>query len=212
MRRPKDDRAAHTPTPRLIHQLADVPVQRYAGSFDHRLVVTMDIRAMVEMSAHSYAWEYFKLHAQQRQSVFNFFIVISGAVITGYIGTHSQTLSPQLEDFRWVFGAALVVLTFLFWRLDNRNSSLVKLAEAHLRNDENRWAAVLKTDTIKIFEQAGHNPERSFVFRHTSTFGQNYRLIFWLYGLLGAAMISGYIAFAYVFYSTLALAVAASRK
>ena len=82
-----------------------------------------------------HAWRYFALHAQQRISVFNFFIVLSGIVATG-IGAGFQAGKPMAPVVA-ILGALLTLFSFVFYRLDRRGSELVKLAEAALILGEN---------------------------------------------------------------------------
>src|SRR5215207_7011250 len=79
--------------------------------------------------AHTYAWEYFKYHAQQRQAAFRFFLVVVAALIAALIPKDSSAPTRLV-------GAALMFASLLFWRLDKRNSLLVKLAEKYLKEEE----------------------------------------------------------------------------
>lgn len=74
-----------------------------------------------------HAWRYFALHAGQRISMFNFFVVVSGLVGAGLgaclqKGGHFYLLGAGL-------GALLSLVSFVFWKLDQRTSFLVKHAE-----------------------------------------------------------------------------------
>jgi hypothetical protein len=40
-----------------------------------------------EQAAISHAWDYFAFHAQQRQTVFNFFLILVGASVAAYAST-----------------------------------------------------------------------------------------------------------------------------
>jgi hypothetical protein len=77
-------------------------------------------------TARSYAWEWFKLHATQRMTVFNFFLLIAAAILTGLLTT--------IEKGQYYSSLSLcviaVVTIFFFSRLDRRNAQLVKLAES----------------------------------------------------------------------------------
>jgi len=81
-----------------------------------------------------YAWSYFQLHANQRMSSFNFFVVIAAILTTGLARTFDK-------DFEFYFvglmlGASLLVVSFTFWKMDQRVRYLVKHAEETLKRLE----------------------------------------------------------------------------
>ncbi len=67
--------------------------------------------------AFEHAWEWFHFHADQRLKVFNFYLIIVGALIAGTL--------TVLEKERYAASALLcmiwLVTTFLFFKLDQRN-------------------------------------------------------------------------------------------
>lgn len=81
-------------------------------------------------SQREYAWSYFQLHANQRMSTFNFYIVISALITTGLI----SSLTGDKESFLLsvILSISLVVVSFIFWKLDQRVSFLIKHAEETL--------------------------------------------------------------------------------
>ena len=87
-----------------------------------------------------HAWRYFALHAQQRMSVFNFFIVLSGIISTG-IGAGLQA-GKAMAPVVAILGTLLALFSFVFYRLDRRGSELVKLAEAALVAGEARFLPI----------------------------------------------------------------------
>ncbi|WP_449727788.1 RipA family octameric membrane protein [Bradyrhizobium niftali] len=82
-----------------------------------------------EKTAQSFAWSYFAFHAQQRQIVFNFFVVLIGASLAAFAATIDKPTAPKLHA---VIGCVLMICSFLFWRLDARSRCLIQLAEASL--------------------------------------------------------------------------------
>lgn len=86
-----------------------------------------------------HAWSYFQLHAQQRLTVFNFYIVLAGALTAGLVASlpraEEQTALPV------ALGSLLLFFSFVFARLDVRNRTLIKNAEGGLRQIESSWAA-----------------------------------------------------------------------
>ena len=126
-----------------------------------------------------HAWRYFALHAQQRISVFNFFIVLSGILATG-IGAGFQagkTMTPVVA----ILGALLALFSFVFYRLDGRGSELVKLAEAALILGEN----TCMPEFARIIAEEGKSRAPAASSPKTWTFGRSFRLIFWVMGIAG---------------------------
>lgn len=129
-----------------------------------------------------HAWRYFALHAQQRMSVFNFFVVLSGILSTG-IAASLQGGKPTLVTA--TLGALLAVFAFVFQRLDRRGAQFVKLAEDALVAGEARCMP----DYARIFSL-----EHASTLTGTWTFGRSFRLIFAVMAIagLGAFLFSIY--------------------
>jgi hypothetical protein len=138
-------------------------------------------------------WRFFALHAQQRVSVFNFFVVLAG-VISAAIGGALQAGRP-LSVVVIALGLLLPLLSFVFWRLDQRNSDLIKISERALRSAE----MACLPDYARIFvreETAGTtNAYAGDSAVQTSwTFRKSFRFIFVFMGLAGI-LASGYGAY-----------------
>jgi hypothetical protein len=98
------------------------------------------------------AWDYFQLHANQRMTTLNFFIAVSSIIIAG-IGV---TLKNEFDypSIKIVLGAMLSFLSFVFWKLDQRNRVLIKIAEKALMEFENENYSANElpvNDYVKIF-------------------------------------------------------------
>jgi len=66
------------------------------------------------------AWDYFELHANQRLTTFNFYVVISSLVTTGLLATfEKQYRTPYLGIG---LGVLLTLLSFVFWSSINATS------------------------------------------------------------------------------------------
>jgi len=91
-------------------------------------------RSNPKAAARWYAWEWFKYHAGQRQAVFRFYLLIAGGLLAAFVA--SFNVHDPIKDYAFTVGAALVVVSVLFWRLDVRSAILVKLAEAYLKQEE----------------------------------------------------------------------------
>jgi len=88
-------------------------------------------KAMAEHSVSdtvlTHAGRYFELHANQRMSVFNFFLALSGVVSAGLAALVQG--SAHLIFLGILLGLLLVLVSFIFWKLDQRVSFLIKHAE-----------------------------------------------------------------------------------
>jgi hypothetical protein len=125
-----------------------------------------------------HAWRYFALHAQQRISVFNFFVVLSGILATG-IGAGIQA-GKSMASVVAILGALLTLFSYVFHRLDGRGSELVKMAEESLVAGENQCMP----SYARIVAQEGQR--RASDISSTWTFGQSFRLMFRVMGTAGA--------------------------
>ena len=79
-----------------------------------------------------YAWNYFELHANQRMSLFKFFITLA-VFMAASLGA---TLVQRFYFVGIVLGALLVVISFVFCKLDERVRVLIKNSEAALKTLE----------------------------------------------------------------------------
>ena len=77
-----------------------------------------------------YAWNYFEYHAEQRLRSFRLYLILV-AVDIATLGTIIR--NDKFEECIWVFGIALCVLSWLFWKLDLRNKQLVRNGEEALK-------------------------------------------------------------------------------
>src|SRR5262245_12493164 len=78
-------------------------------------------------AALDHAWRYFESHATQRMALFNFFLVLAGLVAAG-IATAVQA-SRALSFLGLSLGVLLTAVSFIFWKLDQRASALMKESE-----------------------------------------------------------------------------------
>jgi hypothetical protein len=98
----------------------------------------MTINFVPDAELRKQAWDYFQLHANQRLMTFNFYLFIAALLTTGLLATFQrQYRAPFLGAG---LGVLLVLLSFVFWKLDQRNKFLIKNAEAALRYFESQAA------------------------------------------------------------------------
>ncbi|MFC1675920.1 hypothetical protein ACFL3G_02515 [Planctomycetota bacterium] len=81
-----------------------------------------------------YVWNYFQLHASQRMASFNFFVVISALLTAGLARTFDKDYPHHSVGI--VLGVGMVVISFVFWKLDQRVRFFVKHAETALKELE----------------------------------------------------------------------------
>lgn len=130
-----------------------------------------------------HAWRYFALHAQQRMSVFNFFVVLSGVMATG-IGAGLQagkSMAPAVA----MLGALLSVFSLVFHRLDQRGSELVKFGESALVAGEAACMPVFARVLLNESERRNAPADVEGVAPDTWTFGRSFRTIFAVMGGIG---------------------------
>ncbi|RZI20983.1 hypothetical protein [Pseudomonas orientalis] len=137
----------------------------------------MDENQKLERSM-QHVWKYFELHAQQRMTVFNFFLAISGLVAAG-IGVSLQQGS-KFSVFASFLGAFLSLISFLFWKLDARISAMIKRAELALCHIEKsgliQEAAIFSSDDSVV---------RNKGFLSIWTYGKCFRISFFTVGFIG---------------------------
>jgi hypothetical protein len=133
-----------------------------------------------------YAWDHFAYHAQQRQTVFNFFMLLIGGCVAAYSATIGES-GGEYNYFRSFLGVVLALASLVFWRLDQRNARLVKISEEALKELEARMAKDINVPSIRLMAN-GQKKISRFPFSKIESFGQIYGLIFAVSGLVGLAM------------------------
>jgi hypothetical protein len=132
----------------------------------------------------SYAWQYFSLHASQRISMFNFFLVL-----TGFLGAGLATCIQGggiLRAAGVALGLFLTIVAFVFYKLDQRTSFFVKHAEGALSKLEADFAVV----EARLFTQevsATAVRSLSSRFHRVWTYGTSFRLVFFVTAVVGLA-------------------------
>lgn len=136
-------------------------------------------------TALEHAWRYFELHANQRMSVFNFFLVLAGLVSAGLAAAIQG--SPRLAVLGIVLGILLALVSFVFWKLDQRVSFLIKHAEAALAELE----ALIPNQQGRLFlnERTATSAacSRGSWWARYWTCGRSFRAVFWVMGTFGIA-------------------------
>lgn len=136
-----------------------------------------------QKEALQYAWGHFAYHAQQRQTVFNFYLLLVGGCVAAYASTLGD-VGLDYDRFRAFMGLLLTFASLLFWRLDRRNAGLVKISETAIETLEARLAKKIEAPSIRLMHLA-ETTTSYFPFSFIETFGQIYRIIFICGGLVG---------------------------
>jgi len=131
-----------------------------------------------------HAWRYFELHAGQRLTSFNFFIVMSGAEAAGMAASIQGRVEFSILGAG--LGILLVLTSFVFWKLDQRVSFLIKHAEEYIASSER----MLLPEDGRIFSAepksfSDHRSNKCF-WERAWTYGRCFRVVFFTMGMVGA--------------------------
>lgn len=139
-----------------------------------------------------YAWNYFDLHAKQRTSVFNFFVIFSTVVTTALATTFHQTIRAHYVGI--VLGILLIFISFAFWKLDERNKFLTRHGEEALKRIEKEFNLATNDERNPIFiftseelrtEQLRKAQKSNFILFRQMSFSTSFNLIYLIYCLIG---------------------------
>jgi len=92
-----------------------------------------------------YIWNYFQVHASQRLTTFNFYILISTVIATGFL-----IVIRGMPILALILSIILILLSFIFWKLDIRNRQLIRNAEEGLKYLESKDRINDKTNAPHI--------------------------------------------------------------
>lgn len=127
-----------------------------------------------------HAWRYFALHANQRMLVFNFYLVLSGLVLAALAKALEGDVAPPW--FSILLGIFLAVVSFVFWKLDQRTCFLIKHAEEALAELE----LALPSERARLFrlesDRTGREKSTTKWWNPHWTYRESFR---WVFGLMG---------------------------
>lgn len=155
----------------------------------------LDRVAQAEKSAGIYAWEHFRYHAGQRQSVFRFFVTLVGAATLAYgysLRTAEAGKPVEPGQMTLVVGSVYIIASFLFWRLDRRSRILIGIAEEALKNAELKLANLIGDESIRLMDRSDQKKSSWFPLSYVESFRQVYGLIFILVGSAGVYLVLSY--------------------
>lgn len=129
--------------------------------------------------ANEHVWRYFELHAQQRMTVFNFYIAITGLLAAGIGFTLQQ--GEKFAFFTSVMGVFIFFISFIFWKLDQRVSILIKNAEFALQELETQFANA----NLRVISKDGSYNMLNSGIQSIWTYGKCFRISFAIVGISG---------------------------
>jgi len=151
------------------------------------------------------AWDYFQTHAGQRLTTFNFYLTLSTAVTTALFLTFQERYRSPFVGI--ILSLLLVFFSLVFYQLDNRNRTLIKLAEDALKFFEGESGlpdeggkphrAKVFTREESVTQEARRGQSRRPWERHYS-YADCFRGVIWAFGSIGlfGLVLSSYFALA----------------
>jgi len=148
---------------------------------------------IIQKELRDYAWNYFQMHASQRLTTFNFYIVIASLLSTALFNSFQK--NNHISCLGIFLGFLLSMLSFVFWKLDCRNKFLIKQSEKALKYLEELFPPVLinskaEPQVYQIFMNADYLTEiqlrgaYSLWKRHLS-YSNCFNLVFVAFGSTG---------------------------
>lgn len=138
------------------------------------------------------AWDYFVIHASQRMTIFNFYIALSSVVATAYFA--SFRADWNLQSARWILAPLLCFFAFIFWKLDERNKTLIKNAERALKHFEQASAGESITKVFTMEEAETDARRRQFqglrkllIWQRHLSYSDCFNVVFLIFFLIGIA-------------------------
>lgn len=111
--------------------------------------------------AYDVAWNWFRVHADQRLELFKTYIVWVVALSAGYVSL-IQIKANEAAILVTVVG---ILLGWVFKKLDQRVSSLLKLGEEALDAEEARLAIATSSESIRLVKRANEIATQQWSYR-----------------------------------------------
>ena len=120
-----------------------------------------------------YLWDYFALHANQRMSVFKFFITLAVFVTATLV---AAVVQGHHMVGMWL-GLLLVCIAAAFWKLDERTRYLITNSEDALKDMEARY---VEGASLQVFTNDHWKRDR-----RCGTYSQCFGFLFGVFALAG---------------------------
>lgn len=147
---------------------------------------------MTDEELRKQAWDFFQMQAGQRLTTFNFYVAISSLLSTGLAASFKSDI--DLHYLGIAFGLLLLLFSFIFWKLDQRNRDLIEGAEQSLKFfeakaalvDEAGMPHVAKRFRREEFDTNKKKCQRSWRFwRNHYSYSECLRAVFLIFGTVG---------------------------
>ncbi len=139
-------------------------------------------------------WNHFQLHATQRMSTFNFFIIISALVTTALVATYQKDFEFTIA--RYILSSSLIVVSIIFWKLDQRVQYFIHHAEEVLIEVETQmvnqatdyeYCPVFKLEAKSTNNKLARDKVWRGIFRENMSYSECFVVIYFLFGTIGTA-------------------------
>jgi len=132
----------------------------------------------------SVIWNHFQVHAGQRMTIFNFYVVLS-SLLSGATLTALQA-QTQHNFTLCALGLGLAVIAFVFWRLDERNRLLIHCSEDALKILEaDAWTSSAAPVTLRVFTNSDQiTAAKKGHLKYSTCF----RIVFAMFALFGVGI------------------------
>lgn len=129
------------------------------------------------------AWSYFELHANQRMSIFNFYVTISTAIFTGIAAFLSIGIMSKLIIY--ALSIILILISIVFWYLDSRTKFLIRISESVMKNIEIETGI---NEELLLFSRE-ESETKKIGFPQMLSYSKSFRIIYCLFIFLGIMLI-----------------------
>ena len=128
-----------------------------------------------------YVWCYFELHANQRMSVFRFFIGLATFLTASLLAASVQ----KHHVAGALLGALLALISYVFWRLDERTCFLIKRSERALEALEEAFMGsdAEASPGLQLFRE--ERMKTANMKGLLTTYGQCLKALFLIFGAIG---------------------------
>lgn len=154
------------------------------------LMVDTNTRTIQEKDILDLAWKYFQQHAQQRISFLHFFVIFSGLITTALLTTFQEKY--QAHTIGISLGILLSIISFIFWKIDDRNKFLTKLGENAIKEIESKYDFITNYDNLEKLKLFSYEEERTKevkkngnIITRQMSHGKSYNLIFLIFFIIG---------------------------
>lgn len=147
----------------------------------------------IDKMMRDYAWKYFAMHAEQQLKTFNFYIALCAVIIGGFI---TMLTKDELTPFAAILPVLLVLISFLFKKLDSRTVMLIENGENALKYLDSQIVANYSDDpnVLALFKKDDENTSNKKLYPPFTGYFSYRRVFTWVFRTMGVLGIIGAIA------------------